>query len=197
MMIRRQRHAGSGKAFKICPGESMAPWTFSIKFPYDAQFIFGSLLFATGEDGNLELLTRGPTPRHHVPVYGTAPYHPADPSTSVGACSGLNPHAGQYYLSVMTSQGHQIGKTIFQTSTGTSSSSSSGATPDWHSIEDYPEIRDSAYWNPAIEARRISMAGLARGNSQNNSSRYISEESDARTPSNKLVQNLNLYLKVP
>jgi hypothetical protein len=36
----------------------MAYWTFNIKFPYDTQFIFRSLMFATGEDKNLELLTR-------------------------------------------------------------------------------------------------------------------------------------------
>jgi hypothetical protein len=45
-------------------GWLMAPWTFSVKFPYDTQFIFGLLMFATGEDGNLELLTRVLVPRH-------------------------------------------------------------------------------------------------------------------------------------
>jgi hypothetical protein len=38
------------------------------------------------------------------------------------------------------------------------------ATPDWDSLEDYPEIGGSAYWNVAIEARHISMVGLARTN---------------------------------
>jgi hypothetical protein len=87
-------------------GWLMAPWTFSVKFPYDTQFIFGLLMFAAGEDGNLELLTRVLVPRHPWPIYGKAPYYPADPSTSStlgGACSGLNPHAGLYYLSAMTS----------------------------------------------------------------------------------------------
>jgi hypothetical protein len=116
----------------------MAPWTFSIKFPYGTQFILGSLMFAAREDGDLELLTRGPTPIHPASVYGKAPNYLADPSTSGGAYSGLNPHAGLYHLSAMTSQGCLIGKTIFQYSTGTSSSSSSGATPDQDSIEDYP-----------------------------------------------------------
>jgi hypothetical protein len=81
----------------------MAPWTFNIKFPYDTQFIFGSLMFAVGDDGNLELLTQGPAPRHFTLVYGISPYYPTNPSTSGGACSGLNPHAGLYYLSAMTS----------------------------------------------------------------------------------------------
>jgi hypothetical protein len=63
-MIRRQRRARKGKVLKICPGGFMAPWTFSVKFSYDTQFIFGSLMFAAGEDGDLKLLTRGPTPSH-------------------------------------------------------------------------------------------------------------------------------------
>jgi hypothetical protein len=37
----------------------MTPWTFNVKFLYDTQFLFRSLMFATGEDRNLELLTRG------------------------------------------------------------------------------------------------------------------------------------------
>jgi hypothetical protein len=28
-------------------GWLMASWTFSVKFPYDTQFIFGSVMFAT------------------------------------------------------------------------------------------------------------------------------------------------------
>jgi hypothetical protein len=62
----------------------MDPWTFSIKFPYDTQFIFGSLMFTTREDRNLELLIRGPAPRHPTPVFGTTPYYPTDPSISSG-----------------------------------------------------------------------------------------------------------------
>jgi hypothetical protein len=81
----------------------MASSTFNIKFLYDTQFIFGSLIFAAGEDGNLELLTQGPAPRHLVPVYGVSLNYPADPSILGGACSSLNPHAGPYYLSAMTS----------------------------------------------------------------------------------------------
>jgi hypothetical protein len=81
----------------------MVPWTFNVKFPYDTQFIFGSLMFAAGKEGNLELLTQGPAPRHLAPVYGVSAYYLADPSTSCEACSGLNPHAGPYYLSSITS----------------------------------------------------------------------------------------------
>jgi hypothetical protein len=81
----------------------MAHWTFSIKLPYDTQFIFESMLFTVGDDGSLELLTRGPALRHPTLVYGPAPYLLVNPSTSVGACSGLNPYAEPYYLSTMTS----------------------------------------------------------------------------------------------
>jgi hypothetical protein len=77
--------------------------TFNIKFWYDTHFIFRFLMFVKGEDGNLELLTRGPAPRHPALVYGVSSYYLADPSTLGEACSGLNPHAGPYYLSAMTS----------------------------------------------------------------------------------------------
>jgi hypothetical protein len=139
-MIHRQIRARKGEALKIRPGESMAHWTFNVKFPYNTQFIFRSLMFAAREDKNLKLLTQGPTPRHPTLVYGTAPYYPADPSTSGGSRSDLNPHAGSYYLSVITYQGRPIRKTILQSSDGASSSSSSGATPDRDSIEDYHGI---------------------------------------------------------
>jgi hypothetical protein len=140
----------------------MAPWTFSVMFPYDTQFIFESLMFTVGEDGNLELLTREPMPRHPAPVYGIDLYYLSDvptSSTSGGARAYLNPCAGPYYFSTMTSQQCLIGTTIFLPSVGTSSSSFLGATPDRDSIEDYLEIGGSAYWNPAIKARHISMVG--------------------------------------
>jgi hypothetical protein len=154
-------------------------------------------MFAIGEDRNLELLTRGLAPRHPMPVYGIAPYYPVDPSTLGGAYLDLNPHVGSYYLSARTYQECPVEKTIFQSSAGTSSSSSSVATPDRDSIKDYPKIRGSACWNPAIEAHRISMVGPDRGNSQNNSSKYptigVFEASDAWTPSYKVVWYLNLH----
>jgi hypothetical protein len=110
MTIRRQRCARKGLSLKIHLGKPMALWTFNIKFPYDTQFIFRSLMFTAGEDGNLKLLTRGPAPRHPAPIYGMSPYYPTGPSKSGGACSGLNPHIWSYYLSAMTSQGTRFGK---------------------------------------------------------------------------------------
>jgi hypothetical protein len=128
-------------------------------------------------------------------MYETTPYYPTDPSTSGEVCLGLNPHAGSYYLSAMTSQGLPIRKTIFQSSARTSSSSSSGVTPYRDSIEHYPGIEGSDYRNLAIEAHCISMVGSARADSRNSSSKYPTirgyEVFDAQTPSNKVVWNLN------
>jgi hypothetical protein len=91
---------------KIHPDELMALLTFEVKFPYITQFLFRSLMFTTGEDRTLELLTQGPAPSHYEPIYGEASYYPADPSTSSApndTCLGLNPYAGTYYLSATTS----------------------------------------------------------------------------------------------
>jgi hypothetical protein len=52
------------------------------------------LMFISEEDGNLELLARGRSPRHRELIYGEAPYYPIDPSVilaSGGACLDLNP----------------------------------------------------------------------------------------------------------
>jgi hypothetical protein len=122
----------------------MAPWTFSIKFPYDTQFTFRSLMFAAEDDRNLELLARGLAPKHLASVYGQAPYLPASSSTSDDAYSSLNPYAGSHYLTAMTSQGFPIGANISRPSAGTVSSSSSGVAPNRDSTEDYPEIGGSS-----------------------------------------------------
>jgi hypothetical protein len=74
----------------------MVPWTFNIKFPLDAQFTFGSLKFAAGEDGELKMLPPGPAPERHAPADGQVPRYLMTSSTSGGACSGLDPFAGLY-----------------------------------------------------------------------------------------------------
>jgi hypothetical protein len=99
-----------GESAQDSSGKIMAPWTFSFKFPYGTQFTFGSLMFAAGENGNLELLAKGPAPKHLVPVYGQAPYLSASSSISCGVCSDLNPHARPYYRAAMPSQGFSIGR---------------------------------------------------------------------------------------
>jgi hypothetical protein len=87
----------------------MASWTFNIKFPYDIQFTFRSLIFAAGEDGNLKLLTQGPAPKRFVSVYGQVSYLTTNSFTSGGACSGLNPYVGPYHRAAKTIQGILIG----------------------------------------------------------------------------------------
>jgi hypothetical protein len=193
--MRHRQRCQEGGSIQDPSKKIVAPWTFSIKFPYDTQCTFRSLMFAAGEDGNLELLTRGPAPKHLASVYGQAPYLPTNSSISGGACSGLNPYAGPYYLTTMTSQGLPIGAPIFQPSVGTANSSSSGPSPDRDSTEDYPEIGSSTCWNTAEEGGCIIMLASVGAPSQNSSSRYPiirgSEASDAWTPSDRLVRNLN------
>jgi hypothetical protein len=138
----------------------MAPWTFNIEFSYDTQFIFRFLMFTVGDDENLELLTQGLAPRHLASVYGVSPYYPTDPSTSGGACLGLNPRVGSYYLSAMTSQGYPIEKTILQPSTGASSSTCSGATPNRDSTEDY--LRLGAVLVGTLPSKPVALAWWAQ-----------------------------------
>jgi hypothetical protein len=102
-----------GKSTQDLSRKIMAPWTFSIKFPYVTQFTFRSLMYVTGEDEILELLTQGPTPKYLAPVYGRAPYLPASSSTSGGNCSGLNPYVGTYHRAAKTTQGLPIRVHIF------------------------------------------------------------------------------------
>jgi hypothetical protein len=42
----------------------MASRTFDVKFHCGTQLTFGSLTFATEEDGDLKMLSPGPTPEH-------------------------------------------------------------------------------------------------------------------------------------
>jgi hypothetical protein len=82
----------------------MALWIFEAKLSYDTQFLFRTLMFTVGENGNLELPAPGPAPTHHESIYGEATYYPVDPSTtsaSGGVCSGLNPYAGSYTPTAM------------------------------------------------------------------------------------------------
>jgi hypothetical protein len=68
-------------------------------------------------------------------------------------------------------------------------------TTDRDSAKDYPKIGGSICLDPVIEARRINMVGHSRVDSRNNSSKYPmirgSMMSDAQTPSNRVVQNIN------
>jgi hypothetical protein len=85
---------------------------------------------------------------------------------------------------------------ILQPSVGASSSSSSVASSDQDSADDYPEIKGSTCGDYAEEDRLIIMVALAGEPSHDSSSRYPtigrSEASDARTPNDEMIQNLNL-----
>jgi hypothetical protein len=126
----------------------MAPCTFNIKISYDTQFTFGSLMFVVRKDKNLELLTKGPAPKHLAPVYGQAPYLLVSSSISGGACSGLNPYAGPYHHATKITLGLLIRAHIFQPSTGTSSSSTLRVFPDQDSTDHHPEIGEAPTGTP-------------------------------------------------
>jgi hypothetical protein len=152
-------------------------------------------MFPIEEDGNHELLTQGPAPKRLALVYGQALYLLASSSTSGGACSDLNPYAGHYHRATKTTQGIPIGAPIFQPSVRTSSFSTSTVSPDQDSIDDYPEIRGSTYWNSADEGRLIIMVAPTGAPLQNSSSKYPtigrSKASDARTLNDGMIWNLN------
>jgi hypothetical protein len=181
-------------------GENMAPWTFDVKFPPGTQFTFGSLVFAVGEDGDLRMLPLGPAPECLAPACGQAPWLPDTSSTSGGACSGLDPFVGCYICTAKLIRGIPVVTSILQPSTGASSSSSSVASPDQDSSDDYPEIGISTCGDSAREGQFIFMVAPNGGPSHNSSSRYPTigrlEVSDARTPNAGMIQNLNPYFNV-
>jgi hypothetical protein len=148
-----------------------------------------------GEDGNLKLLVSELAPERLTQVYGQAPYLPAISSTSGGTCLGLNPYAGSYHRTAKIVQGIPIGASIRQPSAGASSSSSSTGSPDQDSADDYPKVEGSTCWNSTEECRLIIMVAPARAPSHNSSRRYPTierlEASDAQTPNDGMIQNLN------
>jgi hypothetical protein len=92
-------------------------------------------------------------------------------------------------------QGIPVVISIPQPSAGALSSSSSGASPDHDSVDDYPDFGGSTYWNCSKEGRLIYMVAPNVDPSRNNTSRHPtigrSGAFDARTPNAGLVQNLN------
>jgi hypothetical protein len=141
------------------------------------------------------MLPPGSAPERLAPVYGQAPYFSAISSTSGGACSGLDPYAGLYICTVKLVWGIPIVTSIFQPLAGASSLSSSAASPNQDSADDYPEIRASTCGDSIEEGCLIIMVAPVGGPSHNSSNRYPiigrSEVSDARTPNDKTIQNLN------
>jgi hypothetical protein len=166
----------------------MAPWAFDVKFRCSTQFTFESLTFAAGEDGNLKMLPPGPAPERLMLIYGQAPCFSTITSTIGSAYSGMDPYAGLHICTVKLVRGILIVTSILQPSAVALSSSSSVATLDQDSADNYTEIGGSTCGDPAEEGRLIIMVAPARGPSQNSSSRYPtigrSKASYAQTPNN-------------
>jgi hypothetical protein len=157
-------------------------------------------MFAAGKDENLNMLPPRPAPERLAPVYGQAPYFSAISSTADGAYSSLDLYAGLHIRTIKLIWDILIVTSILQPSTGVSSLSSSAVFPDQDSVDDYLEIGGSTCGDPANEGRLIVMVASTEGASQNNSSRYptieMSDASNARTPNDEMIQNLNLDFNV-
>jgi hypothetical protein len=142
------------------------------------------------------MLPPGSAPEHHAQVYGQAPYFSVISSTPGGAYSCLNPYAGLHIRTVKLIRGISIVTSILQPSTEASSSSSSAASLDQDSANDYLEIRGSTCGDSSEEGHLIMMVALVGGPSHNSSNRYPtigrSEASDTRTPNDGMIQNLNM-----
>jgi hypothetical protein len=160
--------------------------TIDVKFPCITQLTFESLTFATREDGDLKMLPPGPAPERLALTSSSA---------SDGSCSGSDPCAGSYIRTTKIVQGVPVMTSILRPLAGAPSSSASASIPDPDSSDDYPEIRASACGEPVEGDRLICMVAPNGDRSHNSSSRYPTigrlEGSDARTPSCRLVRNLN------
>jgi hypothetical protein len=171
----------------------MTSWTFSIKFPYDTQFTFGSLMFSAGKDGNFKMLPPPPgsAPERLTPIYGQAPYLLVISSTSCGVCLGLDPYAGPYICTTKLIRDIPIVTSTLQPSARASTSSSSAASPDQDSANDYLEIGGSTCWDSTEEGHLIIMVAPAGGPSNNSSNRYPtigrSKASDTRTLNDEMI----------
>jgi hypothetical protein len=129
-------------------------------------------------------------------VHGQVPCLLAISSTTGGVCSGLDPYVGKHIHTIKLLRGILIVTSIIQPLAEVSSSSSSAAYPDQDSVDDYPEIGESTCGDLVEEGHRIVMVAPAGGPLQHNSSKYPTigrlEASDARTPDDGMIQNLNL-----
>jgi hypothetical protein len=173
----------------------MTPWIYDVMFPLDTQFTFGSLKFTAGEDGELRILPLGPAPKRRMPADGQVPSSLTTSSISGGACSGLDPFTGLYIRTTKIIWGILIVMSILRPLAGASTSSSSVVSLDPDSSDDYPEFGISACGNSAREGLLIFMVAPNGDPSHNNSSRYPTngrlEASDAQTPNDEMIRNLN------
>jgi hypothetical protein len=164
----------------------MASRMFDAKFPCGTQLTFGSLIFATGENGELKMLPPGPTPGHLAPM---------SLSASDKSCTGPGHYVGSYICTAKIIRGIPVMTSTLRPLVGASGSSTSASTPDSDLADKYPEIRASACKEPVQDGCFIYMVAPNGDQTINTSSRYPtigrSEASDARTPSGGLAQNLN------
>jgi hypothetical protein len=167
--------------------KTMASSAFDVKFSCGTQLTFGSLNFATGEDGDLKMLPPGPAPEHLALTSSSA---------SGRSCVGSGRYVGNYIRSAKIIRCILVVTSILWPLTGASNSSTSASTPDSDSSHDYPKIGASGCMELTNDGCFIYMVALNGDRSSNTSNRYPtirrSEASDARTPSGGLARNLNL-----
>jgi hypothetical protein len=141
------------------------------------------------------MLPLGSAPKHQLPVHGQDLYCSVTSSISGGACSGLDYCARLYIRTIKLVRGIPVVMSSLRPSTRVSNSSSSAASPDPESSDDYPEIGISTY-----EGCLIFMVAPNGDPSHHSTSRYPtigrSEVSDARSPNAEMIQNLNLDFNV-
>jgi hypothetical protein len=169
----------------MVPNEMME-LKIDVNFPCGTQLSFGSLTFATREDGDLKMLPPGPTPEQLALTSSSA---------SGRSCIGSGCCAGNYIRTAKIVWGIPVVTSILRPMAGASSSSTSVLTPDSDLFDDYPKIDASACGEPRKDGRFIYIVALNGDRSSNTSSKYPtierSEASDAQTLSGGFTQNLN------
>jgi hypothetical protein len=174
----------------------MAPWVFDVKFPLGTQFTIGSLTFAAGGDRDLRMLPPRPALERLASADGQAPWSMTTSSTPGGAYKGLDPFVELYIRTAKIVWSILIVMSTLRPLAGASSLSSSAVSLDQDLFDDYPEIGISACGDSAGWGCLISTVALNSDPSHNSSSRYStigrSEASDARTPNDGIIRNLNL-----
>jgi hypothetical protein len=141
------------------------------------------------------MLSPRPAPECRTLADGQASWSLTTSSTSVGACSGMNPFTRLYICTANIVWGIPIVTSTLRPLVGASSSSSSVVSLDHDSSDDSPEIGVSARGDSTGEGCHIFMVAPNGDPLHNSSSRYPtigrSEASDARTPNDGMIRNLN------
>jgi hypothetical protein len=130
------------------------------------------LTFAAGEDEELSMLPLGPASDCLASIDGQAQWSLTTSSTSGGACAGLDPFAGIYICTAKIVWGISVVTSTLRPLAGALSLSSSAASPDQDSSNDYPEIGISACGDSAEEGWLIFMVAPNGDPLRKSSSRY-------------------------